>query len=271
MRGCSNRSRVLASKRVSESPESRVDVLGVHVTPGSVPALVETILKWIANGEREYVTFTGVHGVMESQRDSALVAMHNAAGWVACDGMPLVWSSRVAGFRDAERVYGPDVMLALSATAAEHGLRCFLYGGKPGTPDSLAGHLAERFPGLEVVGSHSPPFRDLTAAEIDDEIALINGARPDLVWVGLSTPKQERWMAARRSSLDAPVLLGVGAAFDIHAGLVPQAPRWMQRTGLEWLFRLGVEPRRLASRYLRNNPAFVWRIVRSRPRPVRCS
>ena len=271
MRGCSSRSRGLASKRVSDSPESRVDVLGVHVTPGTVSALVETVLKWIANGEREYVTFTGVHGVMESQRDPALVAAHNAAGWVACDGMPLVWSSRAAGFRDAERVYGPDVLLALSAVAAERGLRCFFYGGKAGTPELLAARLTERFPGLEVVGTHSPPFRDLTDAEIDAEIALINGAAPDLVWVGLSTPKQERWMAARRSKLDAPVLLGVGAAFDMHAGLVPQAPGWMQRGGLEWLFRLGVEPRRLASRYLRNNPAFVARIVRHRPRPVRSS
>jgi N-acetylglucosaminyldiphosphoundecaprenol N-acetyl-beta-D-mannosaminyltransferase len=122
---------------------------------------------------------------------------------------------------------------------------------------------------LQVAGVHSPPFRDLTADEVEAEIAMINSSRADLVWVGLSTPKQERWMAARRDALDAALLLGVGAAFDFHAGLVRQAPSWVQRAGLEWLFRLGMEPRRLWRRYLRNNPAFVWKVIRTRPTPIR--
>jgi N-acetylglucosaminyldiphosphoundecaprenol N-acetyl-beta-D-mannosaminyltransferase len=247
----------------------RADVLGVHVCASTFSNAVATLASWVETGRREYVTFTGVHGVMEAQRDEALLKIHNAAGFVACDGMPLVWSCRSAGYRDAERVYGPDAMLALTERAAARGWRVFFYGGKPGTAESLAARLGERFPGLQVAGMYSPPFRELTAAEIDAEIEMINASEADLVWVGLSTPKQERWMAARRNALDAALLLGVGAAFDFHAGHVRQAPAWVQRCGLEWLFRLGMEPRRLWRRYLRNNPAFVWNIARTRPTPLR--
>jgi N-acetylglucosaminyldiphosphoundecaprenol N-acetyl-beta-D-mannosaminyltransferase len=243
----------------------RVDVLGVHVNASTFADALSTFTDWIESGRREYVTFTGVHGVMESQRDPELVAIHNAAGFVSCDGMPLVWSCHAAGYAPAERVYGPDVMLAMSEVAAERGFRVFLYGGNAGTPELLATRLQERFPGLQIVGTLSPPFRALTDDEIDIENAIINEARPDIVWVGLSTPKQERWMAARRQDLDAPLLFGVGAAFDFHAGLVRQAPSFMQRAGLEWLFRLGCEPRRLWRRYCRNNPAFLVRIARARP------
>jgi N-acetylglucosaminyldiphosphoundecaprenol N-acetyl-beta-D-mannosaminyltransferase len=211
------------------------------------------------------VTFTGVHGVVESQRDADLLRIHNEAGFVACDGMPLVWSCKYAGVHDAERVYGPDMMLALCAAAARQGMPVFFYGGKPGTPELLAERLGDRFPGLKVAGTHSPPFRDLTPEEVDAEIDLINASAAQLVWVGLSTPKQERWMAQRRAVLDAPLLLGVGAAFDFHAGHLRQAPALVQQAGLEWLFRLGMEPRRLWRRYLRNNPAFVGSVVRTRP------
>jgi N-acetylglucosaminyldiphosphoundecaprenol N-acetyl-beta-D-mannosaminyltransferase len=248
--------------------DCRVDVLGVHVNASSFEAALATFTEWVEQGRREFATFTGVHGVMESQRDAELLRIHNQAGFVACDGMPLVWSCRAAGRPESERVYGPDVMLAFSAIAADRGFRMFLYGGKEGTPELLAQRLRARFPKIRIVGSHSPPFRDLSDHEVRDEVALINASGADVVWVGLSTPKQERWMAARRRMLDAPVLLGVGAAFDMHAGLVPQAPAFMQRSGLEWLFRLGTEPRRLWRRYLRNNPAFVWRVARTRPTPV---
>lgn len=247
----------------------RADVLGVHVCASTFANAIETLAHWVETGRREYVTFTGVHGVMEAQRDAPLLKIHNAAGFVACDGMPLVWSCRYAGHKNAERVYGPDAMLACTELAAERGWRVFFYGGNPGTAELLAEKLGERFPGLQVAGTHSPPFRDLTTDEIDAEIDMINASEADLVWVGLSTPKQERWMAARRDALDAPLLLGVGAAFDFHAGLVRQAPSWVGRAGLEWLFRLGMEPRRLWRRYLRNNPAFVWKITRTRPTPLR--
>jgi N-acetylglucosaminyldiphosphoundecaprenol N-acetyl-beta-D-mannosaminyltransferase len=242
-------------------------VLGVHMVASTRASAVATLASWVDERRREYVTFTGVHGVMESQRDPDLRAIHNRAGFVACDGMPLVWSCHAAGARHAERVYGPDMLLALSSVAAARQYRVFLYGGKPGTADLLAARLTQRFPGLAVAGTWSPPFRELSDSEVDAEVAMINAARPDIVWVGLSTPKQERWMAARRPRLDAPLLLGVGAAFDIHAGLLRQAPRWMQESGLEWLFRLAVEPRRLWRRYLANNPAFVWRVARRRPAP----
>lgn len=247
----------------------RTDVLGVGVSAITIPAAVAEIGRWIADGEHHYVCVTGVHGVMESQRDPELLAIHNRSGLTTPDGMPMVWASHSAGQRHVERVYGPDLMLALCERAEARGWTSFFYGGKEGIPELLAEKLQERYPGLKVVGTYSPPFRPLTAEEDDAVVEMINGAAPDLVWVGLSTPKQERWMADHVDRLNAAALLGVGAAFDIHAGVLPQAPRWMQRSGLEWLYRLGREPRRLWKRYAVNNPRFVWAILRRPPRPVR--
>ena len=244
------------------SAPARVDVLGVGVSAIDVPTAVAIFDGWVARGERRYVCVSGVHGVMESRRDPSLRAIHNAAGLVTPDGMPLVWLSRLAGQAGVTRVYGPDLMLAYCAHGVAPGRRHYFYGGNAGVPELLAERLCARVPGLQVVGTHSPPFRPLTAAEDDDVVARINAAEPDVVWVGLSTPKQERWMAAHRARLHAPVLVGVGAAFDFHAGLKRQAPRWMQRGGLEWAFRLATEPRRLGPRYLVNNPLFVWHVAR---------
>jgi N-acetylglucosaminyldiphosphoundecaprenol N-acetyl-beta-D-mannosaminyltransferase len=203
---------------------------------------------------------------MECRRSEAVLAAHRGAGLVACDGMPLVWSGRWAGIKTTERVYGPDFLLAFSERARDRGWRSFYFGGAPGVPERLAARLAGRFPGLVTAGSFSPPFGRRLEDESDEAIQLINASQPDIVWVGLSTPKQELWMAHHRERLEASALLGVGAAFDIHTGRVPQAPRWMQRSGLEWVFRLGVEPRRLASRYLRNNPQFISAIIQNPPR-----
>jgi N-acetylglucosaminyldiphosphoundecaprenol N-acetyl-beta-D-mannosaminyltransferase len=164
-----------------------------------------------------------------------------------------------------ERVYGPDLMLAVLALAAEREWSSFFYGGGPDVPELLAKRLTARFPGLRVAGTWSPPFRPLTPEEDQAVVERINRSRADLVWVGLSTPKQERWMAAHVGRVHAKALLGVGAAFDIHAGLLPQAPPWMQRSGLEWLYRLGREPTRLWRRYLGNNPRFVVEILRRPP------
>lgn len=246
----------------------RVDVLGVHVSAVNMPSAVAEVSRWIAEGRRRYICVTGVHGVMESRDDDDLRAIHNASGMTTPDGMPLVWASRYAGMSHVRRVYGPDLMLALCEEAVRHGWRFFLYGGRDGVPERLADRLRARFPGLQIVGCWSPPFRELTSAEHVEVDERINAARPDVVWVGLSTPKQERWMAAHRDRLDAPALIGVGAAFDIHAGLVRQAPGWMQRSGLEWAFRLSQEPGRLWRRYLRSNPRFVAAVLRSRPRLV---
>jgi N-acetylglucosaminyldiphosphoundecaprenol N-acetyl-beta-D-mannosaminyltransferase len=226
---------------------------------------VSTVAGWVGGEAREYVCVTGVHGVMESQRDPALRKIHNESGMTTPDGMPLVWAGRRAGASWMTRVYGPDLMLAVLERAATEGWRSFFYGGGPGVADRLAERMGERFPGLVVAGTATPAYPPVPGADLD----VINAAKPDLVWVGLSTPLQERWMDAHRAGLDAAVLLGVGAAFDIHAGLLPQAPLWMQRSGLEWAYRLSREPRRLAGRYLRNNPAFIAAIVRRPPRLLR--
>jgi N-acetylglucosaminyldiphosphoundecaprenol N-acetyl-beta-D-mannosaminyltransferase len=218
---------------------------------------VDTIQGWISSGHRDYVCVTGVHGVMECQRDPELARIHNRAGLVTPDGMPLVWLAHAAGREHVGRVYGPDLMLAVCRRSLETGWRHFLYGGAEGVPELLARRLSERFEGLRIVGMHSPPFRPPTPAEDEAIVAEINRSEADIVWVGLSTPKQERWMAAHVGRLEAGALIGVGAAFDFHAGLKSQAPDWMRRSGLEWLYRLLQEPRRLAPRYLRNNPAFV--------------
>jgi N-acetylglucosaminyldiphosphoundecaprenol N-acetyl-beta-D-mannosaminyltransferase len=236
----------------------RVDVLGVQVSAIDIERALDVLDRWIVEGEREYVCVTGVHGVMESRRDETLRQIHNRAGMVTPDGMPLVWWSRARGERQTRRVYGPDLMLACCERSITTGYRHFFYGGGTGVAELLARRLARRFPGLTVAGTYTPPFRRLTHQEDEDVVKQINDAAPDIVWVGLSTPKQEYWMAEHVGRIEAPALIGVGAAFDFHAGLKPQAPHWMQSSGLEWLFRLGTEPRRLWKRYLVNNPAFVW-------------
>lgn len=249
---------------IATSPP-RVDVLGVGITAITLNDAVSEVSRWVQAGEQHYVCVTGVHGVMACQSDPELRRIHNESGLTTPDGMPMVWAGRWARV-PIERVYGPDLMLAVLAEAARRGWRSYFYGGKPGVADVLAERMQTRFAGLRVVGTYSPPFRPLDVAEDDEVVARINAADPDLLWVGLSTPKQERWMADHIGRVHAPALLGVGAAFDIHAGVVRQAPRWVQRSGLEWAFRLATEPRRLWRRYLRNNPRFLAAIVRNPPK-----
>jgi N-acetylglucosaminyldiphosphoundecaprenol N-acetyl-beta-D-mannosaminyltransferase len=240
-----------------DAEPARVNILGVGISAINPAAALRMISRWIGEGERHYVCVSGVHGIMECQGDATLRRIHNRAGLVTPDGMPLVWLCRLKGYRRVERVYGPDLMLDCCRLSVERGYRHFLYGGMEGVPDLLAERLVQRFPGLRIVGGYSPPFRVLTTAEDEDVVRRINDAAPDIVWIGLSTPKQERWMAEHRARLHAPVLIGVGAAFDFHAGLKRQAPVWMRQSGLEWLFRLASEPRRLWKRYLINNPRFL--------------
>lgn len=239
----------------------RVNILGVGVSAINPDIALEWIGRWIEEKRPHYVTITGVHGVMESQRDEEIRRIHNAAGLVTPDGMPLVWACRLSGFRQVKRVYGPDLMLAVCEASERHGWRHYLYGGGEGVPELLAKRLTERFPGLNIVGTCSPPFRPATPEEDEAIVHRINVTHPDVVWVGLSTPKQERWMASHLGRVKAPVMVGVGAAFDFHAGLKSQAPRWMQASGLEWLYRLVSEPRRLWRRYLVNNPLFIGSIL----------
>lgn len=236
---------------------AHVDVLGVQVSAVDMGQALDTIEAWIADGRRHYVCAAGAHGIMESQRDETLRAIHNQAGMVTPRGMPLVWMSRLMGHPRTDRVCGPGLMRALSELSARRGWRQFYYGGEIGVGDRLAATLATAHPGLAVAGTLSPPFRALTAEEDAGVVEQINAARPDIVWVGLSTPRQEYWMASHIGRIDAPVLIGVGAAFDTLVGRKAEAPLWMQRNGLEWLFRLSREPRRLLRRYARIVPGFL--------------
>ncbi|MEX0788803.1 MAG: WecB/TagA/CpsF family glycosyltransferase [Anaerolineales bacterium] len=236
---------------------SRVEVLGVGISPVNLDQAVAHLETWIREGERTYVCVTPVAGIMECQRDEALQSIFNASGMTTPDGMPIVWLLRWLGHRSVGRVYGPDLMRAACRRSEMAGWRHYFYGGLPGVAARLAALLSVEHPGLVVAGSGTPPLNWQADEEDKAGVQAINSARPDIVWLGLSTPKQERWMAAHRKHLDASVLVGVGAAFDFLSGAKPQAPVWMQRAGLEWIFRLATEPRRLWRRYLVDNPLFV--------------
>jgi N-acetylglucosaminyldiphosphoundecaprenol N-acetyl-beta-D-mannosaminyltransferase len=239
----------------------RAHILGIGVSAINTAQALQTIDRWIQRREQQYVCVTGVHGIMESQRDARLKQIHNQAGLVTPDGMPLVWLSRLKGFAWVERVYGPDLMLAVCRQSLLKGYRHYFYGGANGVAEKLVTRLAREFSGLQIAGFWSPPFRPLTRDEDEKSIQTINRTQPDIVWIGLSTPKQEYWMYQHLGHITAPVIIGVGAAFDFHAGVKRQAPRWMQRSGLEWSFRLMTEPRRLWRRYLINNSLFLWMIL----------
>ena len=237
------------------------DVLGVQVSAVHLEQAAELACKWIEHGGLGYACMTGVHGVMEAQRDEALRGILNNAVLNAPDGMPLSWVGRMQGFAQMDCVTGPQFMLRMCAIAAERGYRIFLYGGAPGVAELLSERMKTRFPGLQVVGTWTPPFRPLTAQEEEQMLTAVRRARPQVMWVGLSTPRQERFMAQYVHQLEVPLLVGVGAAFDFHTGRLRDCPRWVKRAGLQWLHRMAQEPRRLALRYLRNNPEFVWRIA----------
>jgi N-acetylglucosaminyldiphosphoundecaprenol N-acetyl-beta-D-mannosaminyltransferase len=239
----------------------RTNVLGVGISATNMPDALATIQGWIARGEKQYVCVTGVHGVVESLRHPELRRIHNASGLTVPDGMPMVWLSRRNGFHHVQRVYGPDLLLALCAVK---GYSHFFYGGAPGVAELLAARLRERFPDIHIVGTFTPPFRPLTDGEEASLAAQVASARPDVIWVGLSTPKQEMWMASHLARLDATVLIGVGAAFDFHTGRVKQAPLWMRKRGLEWVFRLVQEPKRLWRRYLLGNARFIGNLILQR-------
>lgn len=216
------------------------------------------MLAVIAAAGRGYLTAAAVNLVMSAREDPDVLSAVLGATLAVPDGQPLVWALRALGHGRATRIYGPDLMARFCQRAAREGIPVYLYGGRTEEAlELLRLRLLERFPGLPIVGGYSPPFRELTAAEQERVIAEIDGSGAAVVWVGTGQPKQERWMHAMRPRLRAPLLVGVGAAFDFHAGLVSQAPRWMQRAGLEWVYRLSREPRRLWPRYVRYNPRFV--------------
>ncbi len=239
----------------------RVNVLGVGLSALNLERAVAVVAEALDRKAKGYVCVTGVHGVSEARSHPPFRRVLNQAFLNTPDGMPMVWMGRLQGFRDMGRVYGPDLMLGVCEMSAQRGFTHFLYGGAPGVAEELKRRLEARFPGLRIVGTYTPPFRPLTEAEEDELARMVGALKPDVFWVGLSTPKQEMFMAEHWEKLEAGLFFGVGAAFDFHAGRVRQAPRWMQRSGLEWLFRLGCEPRRLWKRYLKNNPLFVIRAL----------
>ena len=250
----------------------RVNVLGVGISPVNLDTAEDLIFNAIDSGQQGYVGVTGVHGVSEAQNDSKFKDILNNAFINTPDGMPMVWYARLYGFEKVSRVYGPDLMLNICARSVDRKVKHFFYGGGEGVADLLKEKLEKKFPGIEIVGTYTPPFRPLTNDEEIEVRNLINISGAHCVWVGLSTPKQEKFMSgflnrfganeSGDSSLKGPkVFFGVGAAFDFHAGLIPQAPNWMQQSGLEWLYRLYKEPKRLWKRYLKNNPLFLFRAL----------
>lgn len=235
---------------------TRCPVLGVEISAVNIPRAVAQIDRWIENRQPNYVCITGVHGVMESQGNVELKKIHNKAGMATPDGMPMVWINRLRGNSNVRRVYGPDLMRAICKEGVAKGHKHFLYGGGDGLADLLAQKLREAYPGIQIVGTYTPPFKPLTPQEDRKIIDIINASGADIVWVGLSTPKQEYWMSSHVGKVDAPVMVGVGAAFDFLAGLKKQAPPWMQKIGMEWFYRMVSEPKRLWKRYCKNNPLF---------------
>jgi N-acetylglucosaminyldiphosphoundecaprenol N-acetyl-beta-D-mannosaminyltransferase len=240
------------------APVPTVEILGIALAVTDYGQVMDWMEQTIAVGGRAYVTAAAVNLVMAAQEDPDTRAAVLGATLAVPDGQPLVWALRALGHARATRVYGPDLMADFCARAARTQTPIYLYGGR--SPDArklLEDRLSERFPGLRIAGGSSPPFRVLTPEEDEREIEMINASGAAVVWVGTGQPRQERWMHEMRSRLSPPLLVGVGAAFDFHAGLVSQAPGWMQRNGLEWTYRLSREPRRLWRRYARYNPMFV--------------
>ena len=229
---------------------------------GDMEGVLEVVSVWVRRKLHAYVCVTGAHGIVESARNKQVCVAHRRAGLIVPDGMPLVWTGRMMGFHRTERIYGPDLLLALCARAEVKKWSIFLYGTSSQTLDSLSRRLTIRFPSLRIVGQYAPPFRSLTRQEDYDVTRRINTSRAEIVFVGLSTPKQELWMQNHTKKLHANALVGVGAAFDFIAGTKKQAPRWIQRAGLEWLFRFFQEPRRLWYRSVVMNAQFVLLIVR---------
>lgn len=240
----------------------RYNVLGVGVSALTLPQATALVLAARGRPRTGYICLATAHGLVAAQSDPELRRIYNASWLTTPDGMPLVW----LGPPGVGRVYGPDLMLAVCDAGRAVGLRHFFLGGKPGVAPDLAARLGRRFPGLATVGTHTPPFGELSPGEVGRVQAAVAAARPDVVWVGIGAPKQEQFMARHHRQLEAPLLIGVGAAFDFHSGRVRQAPRWIRHSGGEWLFRVVTEPGRLGPRYAATVPRFLWHVLLQRTR-----
>jgi N-acetylglucosaminyldiphosphoundecaprenol N-acetyl-beta-D-mannosaminyltransferase len=237
---------------------ARFDVLGVRFAAVQIADVIGLAEKWIAERSRtHFVTVSNVHSVMECRHDSRFQKTLNSADLNVPDGMPIIWLGRRRGHALPRRVYGPDLFIEFCRDTLQRQYRHFFYGGAPDVVEALVEKLQASFPGFQLAGYHSPPFRPLTEEEDCEVVEKINSASPDVLWIGLGCPKQEFWMEEHRGLLHVPVMFGIGQAFNIYAGTLRQAPRWMRENGLEWLFRLLLEPRRLWRRYLVYNTQFI--------------
>ena len=237
----------------------RANVLGVGVHAVDMRTAIEAIETAIFQHRRGYVCLTGVHGVMEAQRNPDLMGILSMATLVLPDGMPTVWMGHLQGFREMDRVFGPDLLIAVADRSVLTGHSHFLCGGQAGVAEQLRDALLCRFPKIRILGTYTPPFRPLRRDEERTLISTVRGLAPDIIWVGMSTPKQERFMAEYLPRLNTTLMIGVGAAFDFHTGRVKDSPEWVKRSGLQWAHRLIQQPGRLWRRYIINNPLFLVR------------
>jgi N-acetylglucosaminyldiphosphoundecaprenol N-acetyl-beta-D-mannosaminyltransferase len=233
-------------------------VLGIRVDPLNMESAIVRILGHLRNFRKGYVCLIGVHGIAEAQKNRVLAGIFAESTLMVPDGMPTVWIGQIQGFRQMERVTGPDLMLEVFGRPEFRSYRHFLYGGKEGVAEELRGALLKRFPRVQIVGTFTPPFRDLNFQEQLDLADLLAVLKVDMLWVGISTPKQERFMCRMMPLLRSTLMFGVGAAFDYHTGRIKDSPEWMKRAGLQWFHRLLQDPRRLFWRYLRSNSLFLW-------------
>lgn len=249
------------AERTTAGDDVRANVLGIGISAIDMPTALARVDEAIRLRRKGYVCVTGVHGVMEAQEDPSLRAVFNNSFMTTPDGVPMVWVGRAQGHADMRRVYGPELMLKVVAQGVDRGYRHFLFGGNEGIAGDLQREMERRFPGARFVGTCTPPFRPLNDDETAALVAQVREAKPDIIWVGLSTPKQDRFMSAFLPKLDTTLMFGVGAAFDIHTGHIAEPPQWVMQAGLQWLHRLIQEPRRLWFRYLYYNPKFIWGVL----------
>jgi len=247
-------------KKMGKAQPSTFSVLGIRINAINMQQAIEQIHHWIENDAKKYVCVVPAHAVMSAYQDNELKQIYNNSDMCTPDGMSIVWILKMNGYHKINRVYGADLLLAACNYGLKYGWRHQFLGGTPETITALASNLRARFPGLIISGETCPPFRSLTKQEERDIITTVNANQSDILWVGLGSPRQEIWMNKNRGVINAPVMVGVGAAFDFLSGNKPQAPQWIQRIGMEWLFRLFNEPKRLWSRY-RQYPKFIFLVL----------
>jgi len=241
----------------------KVNILGVGISAINMDDALQYLEYHIKAKTKNYICVCPNHTIMESQKNKRLLDIVNSANIATPDGMSVVWACKLLGYTKVKQVCGTELMLAFSELSVEKGYTHFYYGGADGVTEKLAEKMCQKFPELKVAGKYSPPFRPLTEAEDKTVIDMINRVNPDVVWIGLGMPKQELWMGEHFGRINAPLMIGVGAAFDFLSGIKERAPKWMQRTGLEWLFRLVQEPRRLWRRNL-YHPIFFFKVFLQR-------